>query len=124
MSQYVAAFDQWIRSSFVEINTELENVYFNQDDRADTNLVDENIKQTLVEEGRSFIIDLLAEGNTDEGFDQAFDLLGNVGLYMAACRRHDITEPSRETRSPLVEASALAMHLGGRGLDLPHRPGR
>ncbi|KZY44930.1 tryptophan 2,3-dioxygenase, partial [Pseudoalteromonas shioyasakiensis] len=50
--------------------------------------------------------------NTDEGFDNAFDLLGNVGLYMAACRRHEITEPSRETSSPLVEASALAMHIG------------
>jgi hypothetical protein len=35
-----------------------------------------------------------------------------VGLYMAACRRHEITEPSRETTSPLVEASALAMHIG------------
>ena len=32
----------------------------------------------------------------DEGFDNA-DLLGNVGLYMAACRRHEITEPSRKT---------------------------
>ena len=112
MNQFVAAFDQWIRSSFVEINTELEDLYFAQEDRAETGKVDHNIKQTLVEEGRSYIIDLLAEGNTDEGFDQAFDLLGNVGLYMAACRRHDITEPSRETHSPLVEASALAMHLG------------
>ncbi|MGS0730221.1 monodechloroaminopyrrolnitrin synthase PrnB family protein, partial [Shewanella sp. 0m-11] len=52
------------------------------------------------------------EGNTDEGFDHAFDLLGNVGLYMAACRRHEITEPSRETVSPLTEASTLAMHIG------------
>ena len=112
MNQFVAAFDQWIRSSFVEINTELEDLYFAQEDRAETGKVDHNIKQTLVEEGRSYIIDLLAEGNTDEGFDQAFDLLGNVGLYMAACRRHDITEPSRETCSPLVEASALALHLG------------
>jgi hypothetical protein len=31
---------------------------------------------------------------------------------MAACRRHDITEPSREKKSPLAEASALAMQLG------------
>ena len=112
MSKFVPAFDQWIRSSFVEINTELEELYFAQDDRAETGKVDDSIKQTLVEEGRSYIVDLLAEGNTDEGFDQAFDLLGNVGLYMAACRRHDITEPSRETSSPLIEASALAMHLG------------
>jgi len=112
VSKYVPAFDQWIRSSFVEINTELENLYFAQEDRADAGLVDDNIKNTLVEEGRSYIVDLLAEGNTDEGFDQAFNLLGNVGLYMAACRRHEITEPSRERVSPLVEASGLAMHLG------------
>jgi hypothetical protein len=112
VSKYVAAFDHWIRNGFVEINTELENLYFKQEDRSDTALVDDGIKKTLVEEGRSHIIELLAEGNTDEGFDQAFSLLGNVGLYMASCRRHDITEPSRERTSPLVEASALAMHLG------------
>ncbi|MEE8494860.1 MAG: monodechloroaminopyrrolnitrin synthase PrnB family protein [Xanthomonadales bacterium] len=112
MNQFVAAFDRWIRSSFVEMNTELEGLYFAQEDRAETGKVDGGIKQILLEEGRGYIIDLLAEGNTDEGFDQAFDLLGNVGLYMAACRRHDITEPSRETHSPLVEASALAMQLG------------
>jgi hypothetical protein len=105
-------FDQWIRSSFVEMNTELEGLYFAQEDRSETGKVGDLIKQALVEEGRTYIVDLLAEGNTDEGFDQAFDLLGNVGLYMAACRRHDLTEPSREIRSPLVEASALAMHLG------------
>ena len=58
------------------------------------------------------IAGLLTEGNTDEGFDSGFELLGNVGFYMAACRRHEITEPSRETRSPLHEASALAMQLG------------
>lgn len=112
MSDFVAVFDQWIRGSFVEMNTELEGLYFAQEDRSETGIAGNSIKQTLVEEGCTYIIDLLAEGNTDEGFDQAFDLLGNVGLYMAACRRHDITEPSRETRSPLVEASALAMHLG------------
>ena len=106
MNKFVAAFDEWIRSSFVQINTELEELYFAQDDRAETGNVDDTIKQTLVEEGLVYIIDLLNEGNTDEGFDQAFHLLGNVGLYMAACRRHDITEPSRETVSPLLEASA------------------
>jgi len=31
---------------------------------------------------------------------------------MAACRRHEITEPSQERTSPLVEASTLALHLG------------
>lgn len=106
------AFDSWIRSDFVQLNDELEALYFDQEDKSNVEGVGSNIKQLLEREGRSLIHELLAEGNTDQGFDSAFDLLGNVGLYMAACRRHEITEPSRETTSPLVEASALAMHIG------------
>ena len=55
---------------------------------------------------------LLVEGNTDEGFDSGFELLGNVGFYMAACRRHGLTDPETDSRSPLAEASGLAMQLG------------
>ena len=108
----VAAFDSWIRTGFREINTELEEIYFAQKNRAAVQSVGDSIKKKLVEEGRSYIVDLLDEGNTDEGFDSGFDLLGNVGLYMGACRRHEITEPSRENKSPLIEASALALQLG------------
>jgi len=108
----VAAFDGWIRSSFKEMNTELEEIYFAQENRAAVRSVGDSIKKQLVEEGRNFIVKLLNEGNTDQGFDRGFDLLGNVGLYMGACRRHEITEPSRETRSPLTDASALALQLG------------
>ena len=107
-----AAFDAWIRGRFVEINTELEELYFQQPNRANVHGVGDDLKSTLTEEGQTHIIPLLEEGNTDEGFDSGFDLLGNVGLYMAACRRHEITEPSRETQSPLREASALALQLG------------
>ena len=106
------AFDSWIRSDFVQLNDELEAVYFQQEDKSNVAGIGDDIKQQLEREGRDLIKELLAEGNTDQGFDSAFDLLGNVGLYMAACRRHEITEPSRETQSPLVEASALAMHIG------------
>lgn len=108
----VAAFDNWIRTSFREMNTELEEIYFAQDNRAAVQAVGGSVKAELMEEGKRHIVGLLKEGNTDEGFDQNFDLLGNVGLYMGACRRHEITEPSRERTSPLVEASALAMQLG------------
>lgn len=108
----VATFDSWIRSSFVEMNTELEGIYWAQDNRADITAGGDDIKQRLLDEGRSHISLLLEEGNTDEGFDSNFDLLGNVGLYMAACRRHELTEPSRERTSPLREASALALQLG------------
>ena len=112
MTSNVRAFDAWIRGSFVEMNTKLEEMYFAQEDRADVSGSGQSIKDALVSDGRRYIIELLKEGNTDEGFDSGFDLLGNVGLYMAACRRHDITEPSREKSSPLVEASALALQLG------------
>ncbi len=108
----VAAFDEWIRNRFIDINTELEDLYATNENRSAVAGVGDDLKQQLVDEGRALIIDLLDEGNTDEGFDRAFELLGNVGYYMAACRRHDITEPSRERTSPLVEASALALHLG------------
>ena len=112
MTENVRAFDEWIRTRFVELNTELEELYFAQSDRAAVEGVGDDLKEELVSEGRNFIVQLLDEGNTDEGFERGFDLLGNVGFYMGACRRHEITEPSRETSSPLVEASALALQLG------------
>ena len=112
MTSNTDAFDKWIRSGFVQMNTDLEEMYFAQDDRAAIDSIGFDIKNRLVDEGRAHISTLLGEGNTDEGFESAFDLLGNVGVYMAACRRHDITEPSREKTSPLVEASALALQLG------------
>ena len=112
MSLNTEKFDAWIRDGFVALNTELENLYFQQDNPEDIDGVGDDIKQTLLREGNTLIVPLLKEGNTDEGFEAGFDLLGNVGLFMAACRRHLLTEPSRETKSPLVEASALAMQLG------------
>ena len=112
MTPNAYAFDQWIRHRFVELNTQLEHLYWQQEDKGNVDGVGEQLKTELETEGNDFIACLLKEGNTDEGFDAAFDLLGNVGLFMAACRRHEITEPSRETTSPLTDASALAMHIG------------
>ena len=105
------AFDLWMRSNFIEINTNLEKLYAEQTDRADVMNVGTELKQQLQVEGEGLISHLLQEGNTDEGFDPAFDLLGNVGLFMAACRRHEITNPDRDSTSPLREASALALHI-------------
>jgi hypothetical protein len=110
MTQRARALDQWIRTDFRQMNTELESLYFEFSDGVSH--TEASIKSTLVEQGKDLIRALLKEGNTDEGFDSGFELLGDVGFYMAACRRHNITEPSRETRSPLHEASALAMQLG------------
>jgi hypothetical protein len=112
MSSRADAFDRWIRTAFVEMNTELENLYFARADRADVRGMGDAIKARLRDEGRDHVIDLWQEGNTGEGFESAFAVLGNVGLYMGALRRHELTNPARDERSPFPEASSLAMHVG------------
>jgi len=112
VSSNAEQFDAWIRSGFIDINTELEELYFTQADRAAIGEGGKRLRQQLHDEGREHVRRLHSEGNTDEGFESAFDLLGNVGLYMGACRRHELTEPGREQTSPLIEASGLAMHIG------------
>jgi hypothetical protein len=111
MTENVKKFDAWMRSSFIELNTELENLYFSQENKANVANIGSEIKQQVYEEGKTFIVNLLKEGNTDEGFDNGFDVLGNVGLYMAACRRHEISEIEGRN-AVMYEASALAMQLG------------
>jgi hypothetical protein len=112
MSNNAEAFEHWIRTSFVDMNTELEELYFRQEDRAHVIGVGDTIKHALRDQGRTFIVALLAEGNTGEGFDSAFGVLGNVGMYLGALRRHELTNPAREERSPFPEASSLAVHCG------------
>jgi hypothetical protein len=112
MTSRAEAFEQWIRTSFVEMNTELEELYFAQSDRAAVVGRGDPIKAALRDEGRVHVAQLLAEGNTGDGFDSAFGVLGSVGMYLAALRRHELTNPMREERSPFVEASSLALHLG------------
>ncbi len=111
MSAFVKAFDDWIRGPFVAMNTELEELYFAQADRAAVEKTGGETKRKILEEGRALVIPLVEEGNTDEGFDRAYELLGNLGLYMASLRRHELTNPAREERSPHTEASALGMHI-------------
>ncbi len=107
-----AAFDRWIRGNFVALNTALEELYFAQADRANVTGVGDEIKAAIRDEGHAHVVALWQEGNTGDGFASAFDVLGNVGLYLAALRRHELTNPAREERSPFAEASSLALHVG------------
>jgi hypothetical protein len=66
----------------------------------------------LRDEGHAHVVALWREGNTGDGFESAFGVLGNVGMYLAAMRRHELTNPAREERSPFLEASSLALHVG------------
>jgi Domain of unknown function (DUF1864) len=112
MSSRAEIFEHWIRTSFVQMNTELENLYFAQEDRAQVIGRGDPVKASLRDEGHTHVVALLAEGNTGEGFESAYGVLGSVGLYLAALRRHELTNPAREERSPFPEASSLALHVG------------
>lgn len=112
MSKNSNAFDAWIRTSFVDINTVLEEAYFKQHDKLKVSAGCMDLKQKLRDEGERLIIPLWQEGNTDEGSAAAYNLLGNVGFYMAAMRRHEISLPERDLVSPFTAASGLAMHIG------------
>src|SRR5579859_6867221 len=112
MSRRAEAFEGWIRTSFVQMNTELENLYFARPDRAQVIGCGDSIKASLRDEGHAHVVALRAEGNTGEGFDSAYGVLGSVGLYLGALRRHELTNPAREERSPFPEASSLALHVG------------
>ena len=112
MSNNAEAFEHWIRTSFVQMNTELEELYFAQEDRSRVIGAGDTIKHALRDEGYAHVTALRAEGNTGEGFDSAFGVLGNVGMYLGALRRHELTNPAREERSPFPEASSLAIHCG------------
>lgn len=111
MSAAAQKFDAWIRSSFVEINTELEERYFSNENPAEIEGVGDALKRKLLEEGQALVSPLAKEGNTDKQFDAAFDVLGNLGLFLAALRRHELTNPDHETESPFKECSALGMHI-------------
>src|SRR5258706_8045486 len=104
-------FDRWVRGPFVQMNTELEQLYFAQRNRARVIGVGDAIKSRLRDEGQVHVVALLAEGNTGDGFENAFNVLGNVGMYLAALRRHELTNPAREERSPFAEASSLSLYI-------------
>jgi len=112
ISSHAEAFDRWIRGAFVELNTELEELYFARADRTNVEGVGDSLKARLRDEGHVHVVALLKEGNTGDGFQSGFNVLGNVGLYLGALRRHELTNPAREERSPFPEASSLALHVG------------
>jgi hypothetical protein len=112
MSPNVEAFETWIRGPFVQMNTALEEVYAKAGNPMDVRGLGDALKQELCEAGRVHVAALLAEGNTGQRFESAFGVLGNVGMYLAALRRHELTNPAREERSPFPEASSLALHCG------------
>ena len=60
------------------MNTELEELYFQNHTLVEQLLLWGNIKNQFVNEGRELIKDFLYEGNTEEAFDSGFKLLGDI----------------------------------------------
>ncbi|WHT20168.1 DUF1864 family protein [Crossiella sp. CA-258035] len=92
--------DQWIRTEFADLNTELEQRYFAA--RTEILLGDPDIdrlKHTIVTRGAALIAEL-------DPVD-SYDLLGLVGFYLGACRRHETG-----TDAELVPAHAAANRIG------------
>ena len=104
-------FDAWIRGRFKEINTLLEDHYFELENPADVEGEAPELKAALVDEGHAHIAAIAALPLLHLDAVSGYDLLGSVGLYMAALRRHELSNPEREDRSPFPEASALAQRL-------------
>lgn len=123
MSSKAEAFEHWIRTSFVQMNTELENLYFANEDRAQVIGCGDPIKTSLRDEGHTHVIALLAEGNTGEGFDSAYGVLGSVGLYRCAAAAR--TDQSRARRAVTVSRGVIACParrcIFGHGAAILHR---
>ena len=127
ISPRVEAFDGWIRSAFVDLNTELEELYFAQDDRAQVEGVGDDIKGAVARRRPRLCRRSARGGNTGDGFESGFAVLGNVGLYMGALRRHELTNPDREEKIAVpggVIAGASCGRFDRHGAALCHRPSR
>jgi hypothetical protein len=110
-SPTIEAFDTWIRGRFRDVNTELEEQYFALENPVDVEGVAPELKAALREEGDAHVEAVATLPLLDLDAERGYDLLGNVGLYMAALRRHELTNPDREERSPFPVASGLAQRL-------------
>jgi Domain of unknown function (DUF1864) len=102
-------FGSWIRTAFVEINTELEELYWEQENRSSV-APGRHLKSALLAEGEARLAALSVRDVTGGRFDERFALLGDVGLFMAACRRHEII--GFDAGAELENASKVALQLG------------
>ncbi len=124
MNNALDDFDRWIRTDFVALNTRLEEAYF----AAGTHILRgvtelEELKEKLAREGAERVRRIAVAGavaGADAGAEGGgravpgdpharYELLGSVGLYLGACRRHEIDGP-QSSAWPL--ASSLAASLG------------
>jgi hypothetical protein len=96
----VTDFTRWLSTEFRCANTGLEAAYFAAGAEIvyDDHDLDQR-KRALRDDGAALVARIGAEDT-----DNPYDLLGAVGLYLAACRRHEVDAPEA--------AQAVAGRLG------------
>src|SRR6186997_2483163 len=90
LSDPIDQLDQWLRSKFIRINTALEEIYFAARidvicGRADVDA----LKRELLKQGGPLIERIAAMPSLPDHPHASYRLLGLVGHYLAACRRHE-----------------------------------
>jgi hypothetical protein len=104
MKSAIARLDGWLRTTFAEHNTALEEAYFAEGvEFLDDRTLDAH-KRVVLHEGAAHAtaLDALPERAADR-----YELLGMVGFVLGACRRHEI-----EDAAVLAPVWSIAQRLG------------
>lgn len=91
MTDAISRFDDWLRSEFVAINTRLEEAYFAE--RVDVIMGRpelDALKAALLRDGGERVEAVAAMGALPDQGGEKYRLLGLIGHYLAACKRHEI----------------------------------
>ncbi|MEU6881012.1 monodechloroaminopyrrolnitrin synthase PrnB family protein [Streptomyces sp. NPDC046712] len=110
MNNALDDFDRWVRTDFVELNTRLEEAYFAAGKQIERGVAElEALKERLALEGAELVRRAGPADAAPRDLDARYELLGSVGLYLGACRRHEVEGP-QAAAWPL--ANFLASSLG------------
>nr|WP_238354851.1 monodechloroaminopyrrolnitrin synthase PrnB family protein [Kribbella sandramycini] len=83
--------DRWIRGEFTELNTELEELYFADRAIADPDRPEvKALTDVLVRAGGALVANVAETRELPADEDTRYELLGMVGFYLGACRRHEV----------------------------------
>ncbi|MBC6459363.1 monodechloroaminopyrrolnitrin synthase PrnB family protein [Actinomadura sp. HBU206391] len=113
MTAAVDGFDRWIRHEFVDFNTELEEAYFSARSEVLFGRPElEKIKRAIMLDGAELIARITEDGGIPADEKERYRLLGAVGFYLGACRRHEAGGPENPDAERLSAAWSLANILG------------
>jgi hypothetical protein len=106
--------DRWIRGGFQELNTALEEMYFAERAIVATDLPGAaELVTELMRKGGALISAVAAEPELPATPTERYELLGLVGFFLGACRRHEV-DPDQQQIAPLVQALSASLGVAPR----------